>query len=104
MDVLDVLIVGAGPAGTVAATVAARAGARVRLVDRARFPRDKLCGDTVNPGTIALLRSLGLADQVEARGLPVEGMLITGAEGVAVERTPDRESSHRGASGRLARF
>ena len=52
---LDVLIVGAGPAGTVAATVLARNGARVRIVDRARFPRDKLCGDTVNPGTIALL-------------------------------------------------
>ena len=53
---LDVLIVGAGPAGTVAATVLARNGARVRIVDRARFPRDKLCGDTVNPGTLALLR------------------------------------------------
>ena len=59
---LDVLIVGAGPAGTVAATVLARKGARVRLVDRARFPRDKLCGDTVNPGTLALLRRLGLAE------------------------------------------
>jgi flavin-dependent dehydrogenase len=35
----DVLVVGAGPAGCVAATVLARAGLRVRLVDRARFPR-----------------------------------------------------------------
>lgn len=85
LDVLDVVIVGAGPAGAVAATVLARAGARVRLVDRARFPRDKLCGDTVNPGTIGLLRALGLADRIEARGLPVDGMLITGADGVAVE-------------------
>ena len=50
------LVVGAGPAGSVAATVLARAGARVRLLDRATFPRDKLCGDTVNPGTLALLR------------------------------------------------
>jgi flavin-dependent dehydrogenase len=49
----DVLIVGAGPAGTIAGLVAARAGARVRIVDRALFPRDKLCGDTVNPGTMA---------------------------------------------------
>ena len=49
----DVLIVGAGPAGAVAATVLARAGARVRLLDRATFPRDKLCGDTLNPGTLA---------------------------------------------------
>jgi len=87
---IDVLIVGAGPAGAVAATVLARAGARVRIVDRARFPRDKLCGDTVNPGTIALLRGLGMGDRVEARGLPIEGMLITGADGVTVEsRYPD---------------
>ena len=87
---IDVLIVGAGPAGAVAATVLARAGARVRIVDRARFPRDKLCGDTVNPGTIALLRGLGMGDRVEARGLPIEGMMITGADGVAVEsRYPD---------------
>ena len=82
---IDVLIVGAGPAGTVAATVLARQGARVRIVDRARFPRDKLCGDTVNPGTLALLRRLHMADRLEARGLPVAGMIVTGADGVAVE-------------------
>ena len=79
------LIVGAGPAGAVAATVLARKGARVRLVDRARFPRDKLCGDTVNPGTVALLRRLDMADRLETRGLPVAGMIVTGADGVAVE-------------------
>ena len=82
---LDVLIVGAGPAGAVAATVLARNGARVRIVDRARFPRDKLCGDTVNPGTLALLGRLGLADRLETRGLPIAGMIVTGADGVAVE-------------------
>jgi threonine dehydrogenase-like Zn-dependent dehydrogenase len=61
----DVIIVGAGPAGAVAATVLARAGARVRLLDRSAFPRDKLCGDTVNPGTLAVLRRLGLRDDAE---------------------------------------
>src|SRR5947207_1754057 len=87
---LDCLIVGAGPAGAIAALVLARAGARVSLVDRARFPRDKLCGDTVNPGTLALLRRLNMADRLEARGLPVAGMIVTGADGVAVEsRYPD---------------
>src|SRR5262249_31421791 len=83
-SMLDVLIVGAGPAGTVAATVLARQGARVRIVDRARFPRDKLCGDTVNPGTLALLRRLGMADRIEARGLPVDGMIVSGGDGVVV--------------------
>ena len=79
------LIVGAGPAGAVAATVLARGGARVRLVDRARFPRDKLCGDTVNPGTLALLNRLGMAAAIKARGLPIDGMIVTGADGVAVQ-------------------
>jgi flavin-dependent dehydrogenase len=86
----DVLIVGAGPAGSVAAAVLARAGARVRLLDRVTFPRDKLCGDTVNPGTLALLRRLGLSKPIDDRGLRVDGMRVTGPRGVAVEgRYPD---------------
>jgi menaquinone-9 beta-reductase len=82
---LDCLIVGAGPAGAVAALVLARAGARVRLVDRAAFPRDKLCGDTVNPGTLAALRRLGIVSDVEGRGLPIAGMRVTGADGTIIE-------------------
>jgi flavin-dependent dehydrogenase len=91
----DVVIVGAGPAGACAGLVLARAGARVRILDRATFPRDKLCGDTVNPGALARLRALGVADEIEARGVRVDGMLLTGERGVAVEgRYPD------GVSGR----
>jgi flavin-dependent dehydrogenase len=82
---LDVLVVGAGPAGSVAATLLARTGARVRMVDRAVFPRDKLCGDTINPGTISTLKRLGLAAALESRGLPIDGMRISGGNGVLVE-------------------
>jgi flavin-dependent dehydrogenase len=84
-NVIDVLIVGAGPAGAVAAVVAARAGARVRLVDRAVFPRDKLCGDTVNPGTLRRLRRLAMAEGIDDRGLRVEGMTVTGENGVSID-------------------
>ena len=63
----------------------ARAGVRVRLFDRAQFPRDKLCGDTLNPGTLAILRRLGLAAMADARGLRVDGMVVTGDAGVRVE-------------------
>jgi flavin-dependent dehydrogenase len=82
---LDVLIVGAGPAGSVAGAILARAGARVRIVDRAAFPRDKLCGDTVNPGTLGRLAALNLAAGIAERGVRIDGMRVTGERGVSVE-------------------
>ncbi len=82
---LDVLIVGAGPAGTVAGAVLARAGARVRIVDRATFPRDKLCGDTINPGTLARLEVLDLVRGLDQCSLRVDGMQVTGEGGVTIE-------------------
>ncbi|MGH9311761.1 MAG: NAD(P)/FAD-dependent oxidoreductase, partial [Vicinamibacterales bacterium] len=98
----DILVVGGGPAGAVAATILARRGVRVRLVERAVFPRDKFCGDTLNPGALALLNRLGLG-HVGASGLPVHGMTVTGpgvggAHGVRIDgRYPD------GAIGRALR-
>jgi flavin-dependent dehydrogenase len=83
--VTDVLVVGAGPAGAVASTLLARAGVRVSMVDRATFPRPKLCGDTLNPGTIAILRRLGLSDGVEQAGLALFGMRVSSGSGVVVE-------------------
>ena len=82
----DVLIVGAGPAGTVAARQLASAGVRVRLVDRATFPRHKLCGDTLNPGSMAMLSRLDatVARRVRARGLATTGITVTGPGGAQV--------------------
>jgi flavin-dependent dehydrogenase len=85
MGQCNVLIVGAGPAGSIAAAILARAGLRVTMLDRARFPRPKLCGDTLNPGACRALRSLGLMADIDAIALPVEGMIVTGEGRARVE-------------------
>jgi flavin-dependent dehydrogenase len=81
----DVIIAGAGPAGTIAAIVLARSGARVLLLDRARFPRDKMCGDCLNPGAVALFAQLNLPNWIDTHGLSTEGWLVTGPGGARVE-------------------
>lgn len=73
----DVLVVGAGPAGSAAAAWAARAGRDVVLADSATFPRDKTCGDGLTPRAIAELDRLGIGEWVrgraENRGLRLSG-------------------------------
>lgn len=73
----DVLVVGAGPAGSAAAAWAARAGHDVVLADAAVFPRDKTCGDGLTPRAIAELDHLGLGDWARSkarnRGLRAAG-------------------------------
>ncbi|KHL12871.1 UNVERIFIED_CONTAM: FAD-linked oxidoreductase [Mumia flava] len=64
----DVLVVGAGPAGSAAAAWAARHGLDVVLADAARFPRDKTCGDGLTPRAIKELDGLGLGDWVRRHG------------------------------------
>lgn len=60
----DVLVVGAGPAGSACALQLARAGHDVLLVDQHAFPRDKVCGDGLIPDAHAALRRLGVYDEV----------------------------------------
>ena len=69
MTVIDteVLVVGAGPAGSSAAAWSARAGKQVTIIDSATFPRDKPCGDGLTPRAIAELSSLGLAGWLNGR-------------------------------------
>jgi flavin-dependent dehydrogenase len=71
----DALVIGAGPAGSVAARELARRGVRVLLVDKAHFPRPKVCGCCLNGAAVRTLRRLGLGD-VLAAGVPLRDALI----------------------------
>lgn len=62
----DAVIVGAGPAGSTTALYAARHGLRVLLVDKAEFPRDKICGDAISGRSIEYLEDLDLLSSVES--------------------------------------
>ena len=72
----DVIVVGAGPAGSSAARVAAEAGARVLLLDRARFPRYKTCGGGITGRSLAAMPDAARAsfdDEITAFGLSRRG-------------------------------
>ncbi|WP_172800587.1 menaquinone reductase [Mycobacterium sp. IS-1496] len=73
----DVVVVGAGPAGSSAAAWAARAGRDVLVIDSAQFPRDKACGDGLTPRAVAELERLGLGPwldtRIRHRGLRMSG-------------------------------
>ena len=64
----DVLVVGAGPAGSACAQMLARAGLHVVLVDQHAFPRDKVCGDGLIPDAHAALRRLGVLRRGDGAG------------------------------------
>jgi geranylgeranyl reductase family protein len=60
MSTRDVIVVGAGPAGAAAATTLAEAGLDVALIDKATFPRDKICGDGLTALALRILEDLDL--------------------------------------------
>jgi menaquinone-9 beta-reductase len=80
----DVVVIGGGPAGAAASIGLARAGRDVTLVDRARFPRDKVCGDGITTGALRLLEDLGLQPGRVASWQRVEDVVVRGPAGPEV--------------------
>jgi flavin-dependent dehydrogenase len=84
----DVVVVGGGPAGTAAAVFLRQRGHDVLLLDEARFPRDKVCGEGVSPEAWRLLAAMGAADDVRAlRPHPLRGMELTSPDGTCFRGT-----------------
>ena len=63
----DIIIVGGGPAGATCALYAHRAGLKVLLVDKKKFPRDKICGDAIPGKCLTILEELGLVKPFKAK-------------------------------------
>src|SRR5712671_3255755 len=84
MLVADVAVVGGGPAGAAAAITLARAGRDVIVVDRARFPRDKCCGDGLTAGALRHLEALGLRPDAVPSWQTVEDVLVRSPSGRTV--------------------
>ncbi|MFI5313433.1 MAG: NAD(P)/FAD-dependent oxidoreductase [Candidatus Dormibacteria bacterium] len=86
---MSAVVVGAGPSGAATALVLSRAGHAVTVLDRARFPRDKACGEGLMPPGVACLRRLGVLDDVLATRAPrIRGVAYTHGSGTAAAYAP----------------
>lgn len=81
----DVLVVGAGPAGSAAANVLAKAGLDVVLIDQRSFPREKVCGDGLIPDTHAALDKLGVLEEVMSRAQSAGHVACIGPRGGRID-------------------
>jgi flavin-dependent dehydrogenase len=82
----DVIVVGAGPAGAATAILLAERGLEVLVLDRARFPRPKVCGEYLSPEAARILDRLGVLKVLDAAGAaPLAGMRITAPDGTVLE-------------------
>lgn len=96
--IFDVAIVGGGPAGAACAATCASAGLRTLVLERATFPREKVCGDCLNPACWPILERLGVESQL--RVLPHRR--LDAVEFIDLEGSPLRVSLPQSARGEIA--
>jgi geranylgeranyl reductase family protein len=85
--IFEAAVVGAGPAGSTAAYSLAGRGLRVLLLDRAVFPREKVCGDGLTPRAVAALDGMDVLDRLAPVSQPIDGLAITAPNGTRVAAT-----------------
>lgn len=99
----DVVIAGAGPAGSAAALVLARAGRNVLLLDARQFPRDKVCGDLIGTDAVATLARLGIRDVALAGAMPLTGAVLYAPSGRRAGARPRAARPARSGDARVLR-
>ena len=92
----DVVIIGAGPAGSTAAILLARAGWSVALVEKQRFPRRKVCGECIAASNLPLLGALGIGPDFDAQAGPElrRVALMRGTRSVVADLPPAHDPRH----------
>src|SRR5262245_64897743 len=85
----DAVVIGGGPAGSATALMLARAGWKVAVIEKSRYPRSKVCGEFISASTFPLLAELGLLEEVRGRAGPeVRRVAIFAGETVSVAPMP----------------
>lgn len=99
----DVIVVGGGPAGSACATFLAKSGKNVLLLDKAKFPRDKICGDGISGKSVRVLQSLDLLkDMDKSEHIKMYGVTFSSPKGVVV-KIPSKPSQGGEPPGFVAR-
>ncbi len=100
----DVIIVGGGPGGSSSAAFLSKKGFKVLLLEKAKFPRDKTCGDAISGKSTSLLRALGIQEQIyEKPHAEIHGVTFSSPSGAVVDITFDTAKGQRKGTGFVCR-